>query len=191
MSFTETNFNEQRDSLEDKLANADKEAVWSISMADSRIVKPNETITLDYTLFKNGVVKQVEPQISVDGNLTYLGNNQVLVGASGGGTITVSYGGVNKAQTIAVGNSPTIKPMLVGDDKIRVASTNTYTLQNAEPDKVAFALDDPEQLVTLRAEGNICTIIVNDRNKLGSFKLTVSCEGHAPLEKEISVVSLW
>jgi hypothetical protein len=30
MSFTETNLNEQRDSLEDKLANADKLANWEI-----------------------------------------------------------------------------------------------------------------------------------------------------------------
>jgi hypothetical protein len=34
MSFTETNFNEQRDSLEDKLANADMLATWTIDMLE-------------------------------------------------------------------------------------------------------------------------------------------------------------
>ena len=32
MSFTETNLNEQRDSLEQKLANADNLATWTIQM---------------------------------------------------------------------------------------------------------------------------------------------------------------
>jgi len=55
MSFTETNFNEQRDSLEDKLANADRLATWEIQMLKNQVVEANSIVDLNYTILKNGV----------------------------------------------------------------------------------------------------------------------------------------
>ena len=190
MSFTETNLKEQRDSLEDKLANADKLATWKIDMLDNRIVAANSIFDLNYAVLKDGVAQSVEPEIILSGNLTRLENGQIKVGASGAGYITINYKGVTKTQSVVVGGTPAANLVFIGDDKIRVASTNTYILENATPDKVQFILDDPKQLVKLTTNGNACTIVANDKNKLGSFTLTVKHEEYE-LTKTISVVSLW
>ncbi len=190
MSFTETNLNEQRDSVAEKIANIDKLAVWDIDMPTSRIVAANSIFDLSYVILKDGVAQNVEPEIIVDGNLILLDNNQIQVGDLNGGTITISYKGVSKVQSIAIGGTPAVKPVFVGDNKIRVASSNTYVLENVGSNKVNFTIDDPKQLVSLKVEENICTIIANDKNKLGSFTLTASY-GEQKFTKTIQVVSLW
>ena len=190
MSFTETNFNEQRDSLEDKLANADKQAVWEINMVKNRVVTAGSIFDINYTVLKNGVAQDVEVEIIVDGNLTLLENNQVQAGETGSGSITISYKGISEKQSITVGKTPAVKMNFVGDNKIRVASTNVYTLENAETKEVKFVLEGSEQLATMKANGNTCVIIVNDKNKLGSLVLKAICEGRE-FEKTIDIVSLW
>ena len=187
MSFTETNLNEQRDSLEDKLANADKLAQWEVSMADTRTVVLGEEFDLVFNILKNGIVQEVVPEIILDGELMLLENNQIK--ALGAGTVTVNYKGFKKSQQIIIGNEPQLDMILVGDSKIRVASTNIYVLENAI-DTVTYSIEDPQTLVKMRVEGNTCTIIANEKNKLGSFKLTATC-GDQTFTKNISVVSLW
>ena len=188
MSFTETNFNEQRDSLEDKLANADQLANWTIDMLDSRIVEANSVFDLNYAILKNGVAQSVQPEIIIEGSLTLLENNRIQAGASGAGSITIKYRGVEKTQRVAVGGTPAANVVFIGDDKIRVASTNVYTLENAK--NVTFTINDPKSLVSLESDDNSCKIIANDKNKLGVFTLTADYDGGS-LSKTINVVSLW
>ena len=188
MSFTETNFNEQRDSLEDKLANADQLANWTIDMLDSRIVEANSVFDLNYAILKNGVAQSVQPEIVIEGSLTLLENNRIQAGASGAGSITIKYRGVEKTQRVAVGGTPAANVVFIGDDKIRVASTNVYTLENAK--NVTFTINDPKSLVSLESDDNSCKIIANDKNKLGVFTLTADYDGGS-LSKTINVVSLW
>lgn len=188
MSFTETNFNEQRDSLEDKLANADQLANWTIDMLDSRIVEANSIFDLNYAILKNGVAQSVQPEIIIEGSLTLLENNQIQAGATGAGSITIKYRGVEKTQRVAVGGTPAANVVFIGDDKIRVASTNVYTLENAK--NVTFTINDPKSLVSLESNDNSCKIIANNKNKLGVFTLTADYDGGS-LSKTINVVSLW
>lgn len=178
LSFTETNLNEQRDSVESKIANIDKLANWSIEMPNNQIVAPNTIIDLNYAITKNGVAQDVVPEIIIDGNLELLDDNKVKIGESGGGSITISYNGVIKTQNIVVGGTPAIKPIFNGDLKIRVASTNNYVLDNIENDTVEFILNDPKKLVTMHINNNnSCTIVANDKNKLGTFDLTAIHNG--------------
>lgn len=189
MSFTETNLNEQRDSLEDKLANADKLANWEIQMLKNQVVEANSIIDLNYTILKNGVAQDVKPTIKVEGNLTLLENGQIQAAATGSGTIIIDYQGVSQKQTITVGKTPAAKVVFVGDNKIRVASTNEYILENAKAD-VIFSIDDPKALVSFKADGNKCIIQANEKNKLGTFTLIAKHNGYE-YSKTIQVVSLW
>ena len=189
MSFTETNFNEQRDSLEDKLANADQLATWEIQMLKNRVVEANSIVDLNYTILKNGVAQDVEPTIEVSENFTLLNTHQVQVSNSGSGTITVNYKGITKTQTLTIGKTPAAKTMLVGDDKIRVASENIYTVENATV-PVVFDISDPNSLVTMTLDKYSCIIKANEKNKLGSFTLTADHNG-TKFTKTIQVVSLW
>ena len=207
MSFTETNFNEQRDSLEDKLANADRLATWEIQMLKNRVVEANSIVDLNYTILKNGVAQDVEPIIEVSENLTLLNPHQVQVGNSGSGTITINYKGVVKTQTLTVGKTPAAKLLVICDEKIRVASEeNKIVLQNAkEADVIDFIFEDWEEengnipiplndlidLKSIRIEHNICYFNVNKKNKLGKFILKIKYNGNQVIEKTIQVVSLW
>lgn len=188
MSFTETNFNEQRDSLEDKLANADMLATWTIDMPEQRTVAANSVFELNYAILKDGVAQTVKPEIIVEGNLTLLENNWIQVGPSGAGSITINYRDIKKVQHVVVGGTPAANVVFIGDDKIRVASTNIYTLENATD--VEFVIEDPKNLVKLQSANNICTIVANENNKLGTFILRAFYNGNI-YSKTIQVVSLW
>ena len=207
MSFTETNFNEQRDSLEDKLANADRLATWEIQMLKNRVVEANSIVDLNYTILKNGVAQDVEPIIEVSENLILLNPHQVQVGNSDSGTITINYKGIVKTQTLTVGKTPAAKLLVICDEKIRVASEeNKIVLQNAkEADVIDFIfedwkdengnipvpLNDLVDLKSIRIEHNICYFNVNKKNKLGKFILKIKYNGNQVIEKTIQVVSLW
>lgn len=188
MSFTETNFNEQRDSLEDKLANADMLATWTIDMLEQRTVAADSMFELNYAILKDGVVQTVKPEIIIEGNLTLLENNWIQVGPSGAGSITIKYRNIEKTQRVAVGGTPAANVVFIGDDKIRVASTNIYKLENATD--VEFVIEDPKNLVKLQSANNICTIVANENNKLGTFILKAIYNGKI-YSKTVQVVSLW
>ena len=60
MSFTETNLNKQRDSVEEGIANIDKLADWDISMLKNRVVTAGEVFEIGYTVSKNGIAQEVK-----------------------------------------------------------------------------------------------------------------------------------
>ena len=189
MSFTETNLNEQRDSLEEKLANADQKAEWLIDMADNVTVAANSIVELNYTITKNGVVQNVEATISCGEGLELMADGRVKVIT--GGTITVSCNGVSATQQINIGEETAPEMRFTGSETIRVASENKYTLENAASKKIEFIVDKPEMIKSMRPQGNVCVITANEKNKLGSFKLSVYYDGQLFAEKTINVVSLW
>ena len=190
MSFTETELNEQRDSIEEQIANIDQLAKWSIDMPDNRTVAANEIFECNYTVLKNGVAQNVIPTVTVSGSLTYLPDGYIQAKDSGSGEIIIDYKGISKTQFVTIGTSSIMEPHFIGDEKIRVGSINKYTLENVTSENIEFSIDDPNNLVRLKTSGNSCTIIANDKNKLGSFVLKVAYDGQE-WQKNISIVSLW
>ena len=187
MSFTETNLNQQRDDVNQSIANIDKLAVWSIDMPKNQIVQPNTIIDLNYSISKDGVLQDVKGQINVDGNLTLLENGLIQAHEAGGGTVTVSYNGVSATQTIVIGAEATIQPIFIGNERIRLTTTNEYILENA--DQVEFDIGATD-LVTMVSEGNHCSITANSKNKIGTFTLTAKYKDKV-YTKKIKVVALW
>lgn len=187
MSFTETNLNQQRDDVNQSIANIDKLAVWSIDMPKNQIVQPNTIIDLNYSISKDGVLQDVKGQINVDGNLTLLENGLIQTHKAGGGTVTVSYNGVSATQTIVIGAEATIQPIFIGNERIRLTTTNEYILENA--DQVEFDIGATD-LVTMVSEGNRCSITANSKNKIGTFTLTAKYKDKV-YTKKIKVVALW
>ena len=207
MSFTETNLNEQRDSLEDKLANADKLANWEIQMLKNQVVEANSIIDLNYTILKNGVAQSVRPEISVDGNLTLLDSGQIQVGATGSGSVTITYKGITQKQSITVGKTPAAKLVVNCNEKLRVASEdNMIKIENASADSVIkFIFKDWENengvvempvkhlidLKSIQTQHNVCLFDANKNNKLGKFILEIQYNGNPVFSKILQVVSLW
>lgn len=56
MSFTETNINQQRDSIEESIANIDKLANWTIQASTEISVEPLQEIVPEYYVSKNGII---------------------------------------------------------------------------------------------------------------------------------------
>ena len=78
--------------MENKLASADKVAEWELELPAERHVRPHERFEVKYSLRKNGIEQyDVKPTISVDDAELSLDGETIVAGASGGGTITVSY----------------------------------------------------------------------------------------------------
>ena len=194
MSFTETNLNKQRDSVEEGIANIDKLADWDISMLKNRVVTAGEVFEIGYTVSKNGIAQEVEPAVSVSGHLTLLEDGRIQAGNTGSGVIEVSYNGVTSKQSVTVGKTAAAKMVFIGDEKIRVASKdNKYVLENAiHPNMDKFVVSsEATGFVTMRTENNICYLTANEKNKLGKITLKVYYNGSQVVEKNIQVVSLW
>lgn len=186
MSFTESELNEQRDDRENGIANADQIADWSIEVAASRTVEPNTAFTPEFSIYKNGVLVAAQPDIATSGDLVLQENGDIYVGETGG-TITFTYEGKAATQVIEIGEAATT-PTFVGDNVVKVSSTHTYILQNAS--NVDFSVSDPS-LASIQSSGdNECVVVMNSKNKLGSFVLSAAYGGQT-YEKTIKIVSLW
>lgn len=186
LSFYETNVNEQRDDIENKIANADQIADWAISLAETQTVEPNSIFSISYSITKNGVQQKVIPQIQVSEDLTILEDGRIQVGEIGG-EITISYGEAAKTQTIVVGAQSFVEPVLMGNDKIRATESTTYTLENAPT--AIFSINNTT-LAAMKATGNKCEITANSNNKVGTFTLTAEYNGKT-YSKQIKIISLW
>lgn len=189
MSFTETNFNEQRDDLEQSIANIDSLAKWTIEIAQQQEVKPNSIVELKYHVYKNGKIENsAKPSITVSGNLFLDENNVITSGAEGTGIITLQLEGQQVQQIITIIAEPTIpEPTLLGDTQVRVAGQYEYVLENAN---AAIFFIDTNLASIIEVQDNVCKIQINKQNKIGNFTLKASYNGKE-YSKDIKVVSLW
>ena len=186
MSFTETNLNQQRDDVDNKIANVDKLATWVINMPATRTVAANTIIVPEFAILKNGVIQDAESKISVDGGLTLQDNGLIEVGTTGG-TLVVEYEGVSSTQTIIVEEVAKPSYVFVGNEKIRATTKHKYELVGASA--ADFSVSN-NLIKIINVDGNTCTIEANDKNKLGKTTITAICDGIS-YTKNIQVVSLW
>ena len=189
MSFTETNFNEQRDDLEQSIANIDSLAKWTIEIAQQQEVKPNSIVELKYHIYKNGKIENsAKPIITVSGNLFLDENNVITSGTEGTGIITLQLEGQQVQQIITIIAEPTTpEPTLLGDTQVRVAGQYEYVLENAN---AANFFIDTDLASIIEVQDNACKIQINKQNKIGNFTLKASYNSKE-YSKDIKVVSLW
>ena len=186
MSFTETNLNQQRDDVDNKIANVDKLATWVINMPATRTVAANTIIVPEFAILKNGVIQDAESKISVDGGLILQDNGLIEVGTTGG-TLVVEYEGISATQTIIVEEVAKPSYVFVGNEKIRATTKHKYELVGASA--AEFSVSN-NLIKIINVDGNTCTIEANDKNKLGKTTITAICDGIS-YTKDIQVVSLW
>lgn len=187
LSFTETNVNEQRDDLNAKIANIDKKANWTIEASKSQTVLPGAMIVLDYNIYKNGIKQNIVPNITVSDNLILKEDGTIYAGATGAGVITFSYEDAIFEQEIVVGGTENIKPILSGNNKVRVTQQATYVYENAG--ETVFTISD-ESLATITSNGNTCILTANSNNKIGEVELKAVYNKESS-SKTIQIVSLW
>lgn len=189
MSFTETNINELRDDVENKIANADKIAAWTIVSPSEQYVLPHSEVALDYVVQKNGIVVDEKPEISISGSLIEQ-DGKIFAAESGEGQITFSIHGQTFTQTIHISASPSKQPMVIfGDDKIRVSMAATYELQGADQ-QVVFSVSDTKMATVETTGQSTCLLTTNSKNLLGSVDLIATC-GEEVYTKTIKIIPIW
>lgn len=189
MSFTETNINELRDDIENKIANADKIAAWTIVSPSEQYVLPHSEVALDYVVQKNGIVVGEKPEISISGSLVEQ-DGKIFAAESGEGQITFSIHGQTFTQAIHISASSTKQPMVIfGDDKIRVSMAATYELQGADQ-QVVFSVSDTKMATVETTGQSTCLLTTNSKNLLGSVDLIATC-GEEVYTKTIKIIPIW
>lgn len=189
MSFTETNINELRDDIENKVANADKIAAWTIVSPSEQYVLPHSEVALDYVVQKNGIVVDEKPEISISGSLVER-DGKIFAAESGEGQITFSIHDQTFTQTIHISTSPSKQPMVIfGDDKIRVSMAATYELQGADQ-QVVFSVSDTKMATVETTGQSTCLLTTNSKNLLGSVDLIATC-GEEVYTKTIKIIPIW
>ena len=189
MSFTETNTNELRDDIENKIANADKIAAWTIVSPSEQYVLPHSEVALDYVVQKNGIVVDEKPEISISGSLVEQ-DGKIFAAESGEGQITFSIHDQTFTQTIHISTSPSKQPMVIfGDDKIRVSMAATYELQGADQ-QVVFSVSDTKMATVETTGQSTCLLTTNSKNLLGSVDLIATC-GEEVYTKTIKIIPIW
>lgn len=189
MSFTETNINELRDDVENKIANADKIAAWTIVSPSEQYVLPYSEIALNYVVQKNGIVVDEKPEISISGSLIEQ-DGKIFAAENGEGQITFSIHGQTFTQTIHISASPSKQPMVIfGDDKIRVSMAATYELQGADQ-QVVFSVSDTKMATVETTGQSTCLLTTNSKNLLGSVDLIATC-GEEVYTKTIKIIPIW
>ena len=189
MSFTETNINELRDDVENKIANADKIAAWTIVSSSEQYVLPHSEVALDYVVQKNGIVVDEKPEISISGSLIEQ-DGKIFAAESGEGQITFSIHGQTFTQVIHISTSSTKQPMVIfGDDKIRVSMAATYELQGADQ-QVVFSVSDTKMATVETTGQSTCLLTTNSKNLLGSVDLIATC-GEEVYTKTIKIIPIW
>ena len=189
MSFTETNINELRDDVENKIANADKIAAWTIVSSSEQYVLPHSEVALDYVVQKNGIVVDEKPEISISGSLVEQ-DGKIFAAESGEGQITFSIHDQTFTQAIHISASPSKQPMVIfGDDKIRVSMAATYELQGADQ-QVVFSVSDTKMATVETTGQSTCLLTTNSKNLLGSVNLIATC-GEEVYTKTIKIIPIW
>lgn len=192
MSFTESKVNEQRDDIEQGIANIDTQVVWSVDLAPSRQVAANEVFSIVYSILRNGVKQNVQPIITIsNSDWTLLEDGSIQAGENGECSVMVSYNGISEYQLVTVAEQSKVVLTLTGSDKIRVGNEASYEIDSLED--VEFTIS-PQHLAELKINENNskqCTVIANENNKLGVVTLTATTVSGEKVTKDIKIISLW
>ena len=189
MSFTETNVNELRDDIENKIANVDRIATWKVIAAQEQYVLPHSEISLNYQVQKNGITVDEKPVISLTGNLVEQ-DGKIFALEEGEGKITFSTHEQTFIQQIHISSDIKESPMyLFGDDKVRVSMEANYELQGADQ-IVSFSVSNNTLATIKQTSQNTCVLITNSKNQLGDVDLIATC-GDKTYKKTIKIVPIW
>ena len=193
MSFTESKVNELTDDLYDQIANVDKKQAWSIEAPDKIYMSIGDALDIKYTISKNGIVLQedITPKFVPGDGFTIDEDGKIIANKSCETVVVLSYENAIKTVFVSIEKA---KPtgFISGDSYIRITKTAEYefVVPNVIFDEsLNFKVSD-EKLVKIEVNKNICKVITNNKNKLGTFTLSVIYDG-VKYEKEIKVISLW
>lgn len=193
LSFTETKINPMADDLENSLANADRQQVWSINAPSTIHMKVGDVLKIECTIAKDGIVlnsPEYLPSIVPGAGFTVNELGEIIAAEVCNTTVSLSYkNAYNEVEVIIEEEAAEETGFISGDDYIRVTRSAEYTFVSPNAEDVIFKLQD-DTLASITTNGNTCLVKANSKNKMGSVILTAEYHG-VIYEKEIRIISLW
>lgn len=194
MSFTETKVNELTDDLQEQLANADRKQVWAINTPEELYLSVGDVLDFEYTISKNGLVlndKDIKPTITPGQGFIINEEGKIIANDICETMIVVSYENALKILPVHINEAKSVG-FISGDDYIRITRTSEYQLviPGVEFNQPLEFKCSNDILAKIEVENNICKVITNRNNKLGTFTLSVKYDG-VEYTKEIKIISLW
>lgn len=194
-SFNESKINELKDDVENSLANAVSLQEWKIEV-QPQTVKVGDIVYPVYSISKNGIVQtEIKPNLTLQGNLDFNENKEIIATEEGCGRIIVSYTDQYGSMTmetihVTIGGEITPSFIIEGDETLKVTQTKTYSIVSDSVVDAIFELEETNLAAIVDTTSTTCTIKANERNKVGEIVLIAKI-GETVLTKTINIISLW
>lgn len=198
LSLTENKINSIYDDVKNNIADLDKLANYKLSVPDLvQTFKINEPIIPKFTLMKNGKVCKEEVGYKTTDKKKARFINNVLT-AVGVGSVDIiifliKYPDISVTLTVEIADKEQeFSAYINGNDFIRLDRSETYNLIGVSEiiGPVNFYLESTILASIKSYTENQCTILANNKNKLGKIKLFAEYNGNR-YEKEITIKPLW
>ena len=197
ISLTEDKINSIYDDVENNLAETDRITQYDLSIPSLvQSFAINEIIAPKFTLTANGIPSDESVTlISTDKSIARNINGQLTAIANGTVDIIVqltNYPNIQQTLTIQVGGEKEFSAYIEGNATIRLDRESTYSLVGTDDidGDVSFSLEETALAKITKVENNICTILANNVNELGTVVLHAQYNGN-DYTKQIEIIPLW
>jgi hypothetical protein len=197
VSLTEGKVNPLTDDIEGNLADADKIAVYELSLpAINQVFNLGDHISPVFTLLKNGKVSDEEVVLDTTNKKVARFINDTLIAVGRGETeltaTLVGHPEIVKSITIRVGEELAFSGYIEGDEKLKLNRITTYSFKGTSEisGEVEYRLIETDLASIIAIENNQCTIRANADNKLGVITLEAVYDG-VTYTKDIKIIPLW
>ena len=199
LSLTEGKINMIYDDLINNIADTDKMANYQLSIPEqTQTFVVGQEIIPSFTLTKNGVPYNASINLlPQDNQIVKLVDGKLKAVAEGITTLVVQlqeYPQIQQTLTIEVSNTKDIfSAYIEGPAFLRLNRNGTYILKGTSDIKnktINFTINNSELAEIEESNNDSCVIHANDKNILGEFTLTATCDGH-DYTKIITIKPLW
>ena len=199
LSLTEGKINMIYDDLINNIADTDKMANYQLSIPkQTQTFVVGQEIIPSFTLTKNGVPYNASINLlPQDNQIVKLVDGKLKAVAEGITTLVVQlqeYPQIQQTLTIEVSNTKDIfSAYIEGPAFLRLNRNGTYIFKGTSDmtNKIInFVINNSELAEIEESNNDSCVIHANDKNILGEFTLTATCDGH-DYTKIITIKPLW
>lgn len=198
LSLTENKINSIYDDVENNIADLDKLANYELSVPElTQVFKVNEPIVPKFTLMKNGIICNEEIGYKTTNKKKARFINNVLTAIEPGNVeiiiFLIKYPDISTTLTVEIADAEQeFSAYISGNDFIRLDRNESYTLIGTTEitGTVNFYLESTDLASIKINSENKCTILANNKNKLGKIKLIAEYNDNH-YEKEIAIKPLW
>lgn len=196
ISLTEDTINDIYDNLEQDIADEPKIAHFEIvgSEKTQNFTVGSEVKPVFYIMKNGKMVEEDYEIIPQDKKIVKYVDDKLTAVSEGTTSLLVhlkNYPDFKLEYKVNISNAVEFNAYIEGDSILKLNRTTQFKIvSNDETKSFIFGIDNDELAYISSVDKNVCEVTANKKNKLGSVKLTATCDDIV-LEKEIRIIPLW